>query len=288
MRHPTGIYPWRGSIVNCLIFKPFFMRKIICTATALLFVTLAFCQDVPATSNCESTIKEYGVLWQQKAAEYRALCYQAFNLAELRLLEIPRKKFRKGHIAIITDLDETILDNSYSEARLIKEGKQYNSMSWKEWLDRSAATGVPGAAAFLQKAKQRGATIFYISNRKVADIESTLLNLQKLGLPDADTSHMFFQKESSSKESRRQQVMQRYNVVMLLGDNLNDFTNIFENKNITDRFAETDKVIAEWGKKFIVLPNAVYGDWENALYDYKFNYSAEQKQAIRMQLLVGY
>ncbi|MEP6673626.1 MAG: 5'-nucleotidase, lipoprotein e(P4) family [Ferruginibacter sp.] len=265
------------------------MKKIVTAATAMLFCLGSYCQQtMPVVNNCESVIKEYPVLWQQQAAEYRALCYQAFNLAELRLSELSRKKLRKGHLAIITDLDETILDNSYSEAQLMKEGKTYNSKSWKDWLEHSAATGVPGAVAFLKKAKEKGISIFYISNRKTADIQSTLLNLQKLGLPDVDTLHMFFQKDSSSKESRRQLVMQHYNVLMLLGDNLNDFTYVFENKNVADRFTQTDKMMDEWGKRFIVLPNAVYGDWENAIYNYKFNYTPEEKAAIRMQLLVGY
>jgi predicted secreted acid phosphatase len=60
----------------------------------------------------EVNLKTYPVLWQQTAAEYRALCYQAFNIAALRLNEISKKKLRKQKLAIITDLDETILDNS--------------------------------------------------------------------------------------------------------------------------------------------------------------------------------
>ena len=80
--------------------------------------------------------------------------------------------------------------------------------------------------------------------------------------------------------------MKKYNVVMLLGDNLNDFMQAFEKKNITDRFAETDKVKAEWGKKFIVIPNAAYGEWENAIYDYERNLSPEQKEAKRKEKII--
>ena len=278
----------RCSTTDCLI-KVSLMKRIFIAATLMLFGMVTYCQDtIPAAQYGESTVKELAVLWHQRAAEYRALCYQAYNIAELRLNEVSKKQFRKGNVAIITDLDETILDNSYSEARLIKEGKQYNSKSWKQWLDESAATAVPGAVAFLQKAKAKGAHIFYISNRKVADVHSTLLNLQKLQLPDADTMHMFFQTDSASKETRRQLVMKDFNVVMLMGDNLNDFTKAFENKNIVDRFAEADKAIADFGKKFIVLPNAIYGDWENAIYNYKFNYSSNEKAAIRLALLMGF
>ena len=236
----------------------------------------------------ETEIKVYPVLWQQQAAEYRALCYQAFNIAFLRLNEIPKRSFRREKLAVITDLDETILDNSYSEAQLIKDQKEHTEQSWKEWTNKSAATAVPGAVDFLQAAKQKGATIFYISNRDTSEVKSTLPNLQKLQLPDADTVHMLFLSNTSSKEARRQIVTRNYNVVMLLGDNLNDFTQAFERKPVDERKNEVDRVHKEWGKRFIVLPNSTYGEWENAIYEYERNLSPEQKERKRMQKLKGY
>jgi 5'-nucleotidase (lipoprotein e(P4) family) len=235
-----------------------------------------------------ASIKEYPVLFQQTAAEYRALCYQAFNLARLRIDALPRKKLRRQKLAIITDLDETILDNSYQEAQQIKEGKEYSPQSWKNWTNQSAATAVPGAVEFLQAAKQKGIHIFYISNRDTGEVGTTLLNLQKLQLPDADTAHLLFLLNTSSKEARRQKVMQDYEVIMLMGDNLTDFTTAFEKKPIDARKLETDKVKEEWGKKFIVLPNAIYGEWENAVYDYDRKLTPEQKEEKRRAKLTGY
>jgi 5'-nucleotidase (lipoprotein e(P4) family) len=256
--------------------------------TSIIVACFFILLNTSAQQSAEVLVKEYPVLWQQTAAEYRALCYQAFNIATLRLQEIPRKQLRNGNIAIITDLDETILDNSYSEAKLIQTGKEHNYNTWKDWTKQSLATAVPGAVAFLQYAKQKGISIFYVSNRDTADLQVTLTNLKKLQLPDADSAHCLFLSNTSSKETRRQTIMVSYNVVMLLGDNLNDFTSLFEKKNINDRFLETDKVQTEWGKKFIVLPNSTYGEWENALYNYQRNLSAAQKEAIRLALLKAY
>lgn len=251
----------------------------------LIVLQASTAQDttLPATS-----IKTYPVLFQQTAAEYRALCYQAFNLAHLRLQQIPKRKLRKKKLAIVTDLDETIIDNSYSEAQLIKDKKEYSSQAWKQWTNRSAATALPGAVEFLQQAKRNGLSIFYISNRDTSEIGSTLLNLQNLQLPDADTTHMLFLVNTSSKEARRQKVMEEYEIVMLLGDNLTDFTTAFEKKSIEVRKQEADKVKEEWGRKFIVLPNAIYGEWENALYDYERNLTPAQKEAKRQARLTGY
>ena len=251
-------------------------------------IILLCCFSLSLTAQTEQALKVYPVLYQQAAAEYRALCYQAFNIAALRLNEIPKKKFRRAKLAIITDLDETILDNSFIEAQLIKDGKEYSDAAWQNWMSKSDAAGVPGAVEFLQKAKAKGVTIFYISNRDTAAVQSTLLNFKKLGLPDADTMHMLFLSNTSSKEVRRQVVQAKYNVVMLLGDNLIDFMNVFEKKSIAERFTETDSHEADWGKKFIVLPNSIYGEWENALYNYDRKLTAGQKDTLRKALLKGY
>lgn len=266
------------------------MKKNIVLLIVLYISIVASAQDSSQTSvrlNSIEELKLLSTLWQQNAAEYRALCYQAYNTAALRLNTIPRKKFRKENVAIITDLDETVLDNSYEEDQLIKDNKTWNYLSWKQWSDLSKATAVPGAVEFLQHAKQKDASIFYISNRTVGEVASTLINLKKLQLPDADTSHMLFLSTTASKEERRQKVMRNYNVVMLLGDNLNDFMQLFEDKNIADRFAETDKMQDAWGNKFIVLPNPVYGEWENALCNYQHDLTAAQKLNLLRSLLKG-
>src|SRR5688500_7470459 len=106
-------------------------------------------QDSVATSHTlENTTKVLPVLFQQHAAEYRALCYQAFNAASLKI-ETLKRKHRGLPYAIITDIDETILDNSKHEAQRIKDGTEFTFESWKKWTDRSAATLIPGAAEFL-------------------------------------------------------------------------------------------------------------------------------------------
>ncbi len=75
--------------------------------------------------------------------------------------------------------------------------------------------------------------------------------------------------EESSEESRRNQIAEKYRIVTLIGDNLNDLSNVFEKKSIADRFAETEKAKDLWGNKFIVIPNAMYGEWEGAIYEYQ-------------------
>ncbi|NCI45444.1 5'-nucleotidase, lipoprotein e(P4) family [Sediminibacterium soli] len=259
------------------------MKAILASALSLLILSAAAQEPKPVFRNDRKLLP---VLWQQYAAEYRALCYQAFNIATERIARV--KKKRRGRLAIVTDIDETLLDNSYSEAQLLKEGKSYSQADWKRWTDLSAATEVPGASEFLRFAKDRGISIFYISNRDTSETESTIRNLQKLRFPDADREHMLLLQNTSSKESRRQTVQQTHRIVMLLGDNLNDFARAFEKADIRQRFLETDTARAEWGRRFIVLPNATYGEWENALLQYQRNLPEQQKDSVYFRLLKGY
>ncbi len=246
-------------------------------------------QDKDRTLNTvANNPKTLPVLWQQTSAEYRALCYQAFNLAALRINEIPENILKRAKPAIITDIDETILDNTPEEAQLILNGKWYNDKDWKAWTNIASARAVPGAVEFMQLAHSKGISIFYISNRDTSEILSTVKNLKELNFPDADHSHMLFMSASSSKETRRQLIMNDYYIVLMLGDNLNDFTAAFEKNTIAGRSAEADKLKDDWGNRFIVLPNSIYGEWENALYGYNRKLTFQQKDSIRVHLLKGY
>ena len=259
-----------------------YLRRI--SRVFLIAMIPGFAVAQPST-RLSSDSKILPVLFQQQSAEYRALCYQAFNIATLRLESVKRKGLP---LAIVTDIDETILDNSYYEAQRIKDGKEFTPKTWKEWTAESNGTLVPGAGDFLKKAKLHNVVIFYVSNRDTSEIMGTLINLKKLDLPNADRDHLLFMTDVSSKEKRRQQVMKNYDVVMLIGDNLNDFTTLFEKRSIADRKTEVDRVQPDWGNKFIILPNAMYGEWENALYNYNRNLTNEQKNALLMKQLIGY
>lgn len=262
------------------------LKKALIPVLVLAWTGIAAQDRVPASQNTCNP-KTLSVLWQQTSAEYRALCYQAFNLATLRINEIPAKVLRKKNLALITDLDETILDNSSLEAQMILDNQQYQSSAWKKWTNLEAAAAVPGAAEFLNAAYAKGISIYYISNRDTGEIVSTLNNLKALALPCADTAHMLFMGNTSSKESRRQQVLKDHRVIMLLGDNLNDFASCFEKRSIAERNSEADRLQKQWGDRFIVLPNSTYGEWENALYGYRRGLSPAEKDSIRTSLLKG-
>ena len=73
-----------------------------------------------------------------------------------------------------------------------------------------------------------------------------------------------------------------------MGDNLGDFSSLFDKKSSEERLQNASVAAAEFGKKFIVLPNPVYGDWENSLYKYNYNLTPAQKDSVIKSVLKSY
>ena len=243
--------------------------------------------NVPASSEYITVNgKLFTTVFQQRAAEYRALCYQAFNIARLRVDQLPPSGEKT--YAIMTDIDETVLSNAAYQAHQTLQGKDYDVPSWYQWTAMADADTVPGALSFLNYASSKGIKIFYVTNRDEVEREGTLKNLQKFHFPDAAHEHLFLKGEISSKESRKQQILLNHEIVLLIGDNLNDLSNAFEKKLPDDRMQVTDSLSHQFGKTLIVLPNAVYGDWENALYHYNRNLAPAQKDSILKAALYSY
>lgn len=258
---------------------------------AVLFTACKTSQNQRSAATYE--VKDYSIagkmftsMYMQKAAEYRALCYQAYNIARWRIDNYaPVTNLPK---AIITDIDETILDNSPYAVKQVLSGKEYELPSWQQWTSLAKADTMPGAAAFLQYAASKGVEIFYVTNRETAERAGTLANLQKFSLPNADEAHLFTRQNVSSKEERRKYIMKTKEVVLLMGDNLADFSSLFDKKPYDERRANADAIAAEFGKKFIVFPNPNYGDWEGALYKYNYKYTQSQKDSVMKSTLLSY
>src|SRR6202012_6287868 len=170
-------------------------------------------QNTPFITNAG---KVWASLYQQRAAEYKALCFQAYNIAKERM-DAAIKKHGKNPFAVVTDIDETLLDNSpYDAARAIKN-LDYSNSTWKRWTAKSIADTVPGAPSFFKYAASKGVTVFYITNRSAAERAGTIRNLVRYNLPD--TANLVLETDkNSSKEARRDVVMHGrhpYKVILL-------------------------------------------------------------------------
>lgn len=215
------------------------------------------------------------------------MCFQAYNTAATRLDEYLQQGSAKPP-AIVTDIDETVLDNSPFTVHTALARQAYSDSAWQHWTAKAVCDTVPGALSFLKYAAAKGVTIFYITNRAMPEQAATLQNLRHWGFPDADDNHLLLKTTTSGKEARRQQVLQRHDIIMLLGDNLSDFSAVFDKQPYLQRDQLTGANAAAFGRRFIVLPNAMYGDWQGALYDYNYQLSPHQLDSLLKSRLKNY
>ncbi|HEY4612783.1 MAG TPA: 5'-nucleotidase, lipoprotein e(P4) family [Bacteroidota bacterium] len=264
-------------------------RFVFAVAATVLFV-LFVSSTVQIDTSVQRSTREHNVmsvLWFQTAAETRALQYQAFNIARWMLeKDLSENKSGKKK-AVVVDIDETVLNNSPYEGRAIRINRGY-PFEWERWIDLAQAEPIPGAVDFLQYAASRGVDVFYVTNRKVRDKKGTMENLQRKGFPQVEDSHLFLRTEESSKEKRRLRIAETHDIVLLAGDNLADFAVVFDRKGVEERNKEVDRLKNDFGKRFIILPNPIYGDWEDAIYGFQSGLSDSLKNIKRKEALQGF
>lgn len=261
-----------------------------------LFATLFSCQQPEKeTSETKENTQQnnsdhllMSVLWYQTSAEMRAISYQTYRMAKMLLDKYLENAKNGKPNAIILDIDETVLDNSPYEARCIERGTNYAQDTWNQWTRLVKAKPLPGSLDFLNYAKDKGVEIFYVSNRSHETKQATIDNLRKYHYPNADSAHILLKKDQSSKEKRRQSIAESYEILLLLGDNLKDFSDIFARRGSDFGFAVVDSLKNQFGQKFIVFPNPMYGEWEKAVYKNSFDWSEAQKDSLRRHSLTNY
>lgn len=244
---------------------------------AFAFVSIISCNNSATDECCDKEKQETtasvetsdylinATLWVQQSAEYQACCYQAFNHAKLALDVRMNLAPKDKPLAVVFDLDETLLDNSYFEANLIETNTSYTKENWKEWSDMECATATPGAIDFLNYVISKDIEIVYISNRREDELDATIANMEKIGFPTVEKENFFFRTDESSKINRRALAAENYNLILFVGDNLSDFDGMFDDRsqNFGKDVVEQNK--DRFGSDFIILPNPMYGKWEQVL-----------------------
>lgn len=264
------------------------------------FYFLVICVfSISSNANSTQDDRTLAVLYSQSSAEHMASSMQTFQtMRQLLSRAIQDKSWNalsdiptnpNNPPAIILDVDDTVLDNSPFEARVIKTGNNY-PVGWDEWCNEAQAEAIPGVIDFIQEATRMGVTIFYVTNRKKHLEEATRTNFKKLGLPlEEEFDNLLTRDENgwdSNKTSRREFIAKKYRVIFQVGDNLGDFVDEEQNKmSPLDRKATVMNFKERWGKTWFVIENPTYGDWEGALYEYNFNQSPNALSNLRMEAL---
>ena len=230
------------------------------------------------------------ILWQTTSAEYRVLAQSIYRSAHAHLetaladtlwSALPTQKENHQQLppAVIMDIDETVIDTGAFQSQLARNNARFSSRPWREWQERNQPNAVPGAVEFIAAAQARGVTVFFVTNRDHPTETTTRRNLAAIGVAlPKDTDTVLCRGEradwSSDKESRRQFIAQSYRVLMLMGDDLSDFISEYR-ASPAERISAALKR-SEWGTKWFMLPNPMYGSWEASLYDFRTDLSADE------------
>ncbi|MDO4626275.1 MAG: 5'-nucleotidase, lipoprotein e(P4) family [Pasteurellaceae bacterium] len=206
-----------------------------------------------------------GLDWMQQSGEYNALTYQAFNAAQMAFDQAKVKKGKKK--AVVVDLDETMINNSLYAGWQVKTGTPFDSKDWTRWVNARQAYAVSGAVAFNNYVNTHNGKMFYVTNRNASNEKvATMDDMKRLGFNGVTDDAFYLKTDKSAKSDRFAEIeKQGYEIVLYVGDNLNDFGDATYHKSNSERrdFVEQNQNL--FGKKFIMLPNPNYGDWESGL-----------------------
>lgn len=283
------------------------------SATLAALVLLAGCSSAPshrdayapvmpapaipaASSPADDNLN--AVAWTQTAVEHDLIYLQTYRDAQSRLLAAMKDKQwdalakddRVAPVAglkpaVVLDIDETVLDNSPYQARLIKSGGEFNEADWAAWCKEEKARALPGVVEFTQFAAKHGIAVIYVSNRAKDLDEATLGNLRKAGVPVSGPEAFLglgtfvqdCEQVGTEKGCRRQLISRKYRVLMQFGDQIGDFANVLAN-TAEGRQKAIAPYMAWIGTRWFVLPNPSYGSWEPALFNNDWSLPREQRR----------
>jgi len=275
--------------VSAILFAALFASGCATVAPTQPGVPGSDAASAPATATVPADDNLNAVLWVQRSAEYQANAISLFRAAADHLDEalkapgwdalVPEERMQAAPLAglapaVIMDIDETVLDNSPYQARLVANGEEYDEVTWAAWVVERQARPVPGVLEFARAAQARGVTILYLSNRAQHLQEATLANLRAVGMPVKDESVFLglgthvegCEQHGSEKLCRRRLAGRDYRVLMQFGDQLGDFVEVIANTP-TARAALLDAHQDWFGERWWMLANPTYGSWEPALFN---------------------
>lgn len=262
----------------------------------LLFVSMISANICGCATMSSEQENLNAVLWVQTSSEFSAAATGTYAAATAALQRrVAADPGAVDRMAIVMDLDETVLDNYAYSAQLVLDNVGFQDETWDRWVALREATAIPGAVAFIRSSHDLGVSVFFITNRECLDradklnacpqIEDTVVNLRQLGI-EADPDRLLLwggrppdrclsllpQSEreqgrwiASDKTSRRRCVELDHDIVMLFGDQLGDFIGGLEGTTPASRLALLDQYKENWGNTWFMIPNPTYGSWLSLL-----------------------
>ncbi|WP_199743259.1 HAD family acid phosphatase [Sphingomonas ginsenosidivorax] len=172
--------------------------------------------------------------------------------------------------AIVFDIDETAIHNLGFEGDAARRGEAYDAQRWADWErtgTRQVAV-VPGLTEVIRVARLAKIAVVFNSNRLAENADATAAMLDGVGLgPVVHGDTLWLQGDAGStdsrKDGRRWAIAAKYCVVAMSGDQLGDFSDLFNAPGATPaarrEAAAGLHTTLMWGHGWFMLPNPVYG-----------------------------
>ena len=220
------------------------------------------------TCATEETVAPAGldIRWVVSAAEFGAASVQSYALATARLEALAASGALTGDWGVSLDVDETVLSNAAYQRERAELGVGYTSASWTRWVAERAAPALPGAKAFVERVRELGGRVALVTNRKAHECEDTEANLHDEAVP---YDVILCRTDTSDKNPRFESLedgtaaagLPPLSMLLFVGDNIQDFPGLSQDVRFMG-----EPGLADFGDRFVVIPNPMYGSWErNAL-----------------------
>jgi len=215
--------------------------------------------DAPTVATTATAGEHLEIRWVRQAAEYEAAVRQAYLMAEDQVERAATGR-AAGTWGVVLDADETVISNlSY---QIERNGRPHDEDAWTAWVKRREATALPGAVAFLKRVRALGGKIVIVTNRREPVCDDTKAVFDARGLA---YDLMLCRTGPSDKNPRFEAVqsgllpstLPPLTVVAFVGDNINDFPKLSQAIR-----GAGDEGFVEFGSRFFVIPNPMYGSWE--------------------------
>jgi predicted secreted acid phosphatase len=168
-------------------------------------------------------------------------------------------------MAVVLDIDETVVLNLGLQSRLAT-GAALTPDQRAQW-DREGGdkvVAVPGAAGAVEALRTMGVEVVFIGDRPKSTAGAAAAMIAAVGLGEAVPDKTLFLAEEgeTARDPRRAAIASLYCVLAIAGDQLGDFTDLFDaGQGPAVRRAETlfAPVNARLGAGWFLLPNPVHG-----------------------------
>lgn len=254
---------------------------------SVTFITMAnngYTNNLNGINNEHKIDNNYNSLkWYRNSIEKKAIYHEVFNNAYDKIsTKVINNKLESGTWGIISDIDETVLDNTNYQLENLKTNKQFVLKMFYKSLAKEQSPATPGAANFTCKIQQLGGKVIFVTNRDGTFnnnvIPSTINNLKKVGIcfdnilfangskpTDMDKNNRFNAVVMGDyKNVLSINTMKDINIIGYLGDNIQDFPNMSQSK--LENVDVNDTIFTQFGTTYFELPNPTYGSWEKNIF----------------------